>query len=62
MSVKRFKWLLDQQGFTMIEMMIVLLIISILLLIAVPNCSIPKTNDYFELKVMHFAHLEEVSF
>ena len=33
------KWLKLQKGFTLIEMLIVLMIISILLLIAVPNMS-----------------------
>ncbi|HET6872966.1 MAG TPA: competence type IV pilus major pilin ComGC [Sporolactobacillaceae bacterium] len=46
--MKRFKWLLDQHGFTMIEMMIVLLIISILLLIAVPNMT--KSNAVVKQK------------
>ncbi|HSU80122.1 MAG TPA: competence type IV pilus major pilin ComGC [Candidatus Angelobacter sp.] len=46
--MKRLKWFLTERGFTMIEMMIVLLIISILLLIAVPNMT--KSNAVVKQK------------
>ncbi|WP_368503828.1 competence type IV pilus major pilin ComGC [Alkalihalophilus sp. As8PL] len=37
------KYLFNQKGFTLVEMLVVLMIISILLLIAIPNMT--KNND-----------------
>lgn len=37
--MKRFKFLSKKEGFTLVEMLIVLLIISILLVIIIPNIS-----------------------